>query len=305
MASGLYIGGDWGTSHLRLRLCAGDGRVLDERRGAGVAAVHDGGFAAVFDGLSADWTEEHGALPALLCGMVGSTLGWVDAGYADCPASARQLAARSVSLRAGAIHIIPGLACRNRLNAPDVMRGEETQILGALLDTPSLHEGRQLLCLPGTHTKWALLEDGSTREFITAPTGELYALLCQHSVLVRGADPTGASDAAFDQALAQVRAQPGVDLLHQIFQCRSRSVRGELAAIDAAAFLSGLLIAHDCAGALQLFAQATHGVVHVIGSAQVNARYCRALQALGITAVAIDGDRAVQAGLLHLHRLIA
>ena len=173
-----FIGGDWGTSHLRLFLCDGQGALLDSRTGPG-AAEASGHFSDVFASLAAHWEGSLGTLPAVLCGMVGSSIGWVQAPYVVCPAIPEEIADACVLLRGGNVHIIPGLSCRNRFDAPDFLRGEETQILGALHLAPILRHGRWLICLPGTHTKWALLEDGVVlvdfKRFRTG-TGEREAL---------------------------------------------------------------------------------------------------------------------------------
>jgi len=274
-----FIAGDWGTSHLRLCLCDRDGRILESADGPGAAAAA-GAFEPILDELLSAWcpNRPHGPqLPIVLSGMVGSSIGWLPAPYVDCPARLEQLAAGCVSPRGG-VSIVPGLSCRNRYRAPDVMRGEETQILGALSLEPGLRRGRKLLCLPGTHTKWALLMEGTVAEFLTSPTGELFALLREHSVLLRDAAlparkgalpghdqadmpdesvPLGAAEfdaAAFSEGLAQFLRFPEAPLLHRLFECRARRLSGELGALGSADFLSGLLIASDVNGALRLLA---------------------------------------------------
>ncbi|HKE44443.1 MAG TPA: 2-dehydro-3-deoxygalactonokinase, partial [Steroidobacteraceae bacterium] len=173
MGRAALVAGDWGTSHLRLTLCDATGSVLDTASGPGASEAR-GRFAEIFDSLIAGWTREHGELRALLSGMVGSSFGWISAPYLPCPVSTDTLAGACAVLREGSVRIIPGVSCRNRLDAPDFMRGEETQILGALQLNPSLRKGRHLLCLPGTHTKWVLIANGSLLDFITATTGELF-----------------------------------------------------------------------------------------------------------------------------------
>ena len=125
-----FIAGDWGTSNLRLALCDEDGQVLEQRKGPG-AAESRGKFAETLDALSSDWRGAHGELPILLCGMVGSAFGWREAPYLACPAQTQELVDALVSPRAD-VHIVPGMKCTNPLGAPDVMRGEETQLLGAM-----------------------------------------------------------------------------------------------------------------------------------------------------------------------------
>src|SRR5262249_39761769 len=142
---------------------------------------------ATVRGLIGEWLGTYGPLPLVLCGMAGSRNGWKEAAYIPCPAGSDALRASLLRFHDGelAVSIVPGGSCTNRLGAPDVMRGEETQIAGALALRPDLAEGRHLLCLPGTHTKWAYVENGRLSDFLTAMTGELFALLRDHSMLAK------------------------------------------------------------------------------------------------------------------------
>jgi 2-dehydro-3-deoxygalactonokinase len=302
-----FLAGDWGTSHLRLSLCDAAGLALESVSGPGAAAA-SGRFAEVFSELTAPWRRQHGRLPAVLCGMVGSNFGWLQAPYVHCPAQLAQIAAGCVSPPGEAVHIVPGLACRNRHAAPDFLRGEETQILGALQLEPALRRGRQLLCLPGTHTKWVLLEQGAVVEFMTAPTGELFAILSAHSVLVRKAAAgetmlAQATGDAFELGLDQFNAFPQAQLLHRLFECRSRMLAGELPAESTAAFLSGLLIASDVGGALPLLAAGDGDArAWLIGTPQLTALYAAGLARRQCEARQIDGARAALAGLSEVYQ---
>jgi 2-dehydro-3-deoxygalactonokinase len=289
MDEGAFIAGDWGTSHLRLFLCDVQGKVLDSATGPGVSGSN-GRCAEIFDSLTSKWGT---AAPAVLCGMVGSNIGWIQAPYASCPASLADIADRSVRVREGRIHIVPGLSCRNHFDAPDFMRGEETQILGALALEPALRQGRQLLCLPGTHTKWALLNDGVVTGFLTAPAGELFNLLSTQSVLVRERGDVTAD--VFRTGVEQFGRFPKAQLLHRLFECRSRTLAGELAPRDAAAFLSGLLVASDIAGAFETLGEIT--AVHLIGSPNLTQLYAAGLAHRQCNSNATDGSDAVLAGL--------
>jgi 2-dehydro-3-deoxygalactonokinase len=233
--------------------------------------------------------------------MVGSNIGWVQAPYAPCPATLAEIAAHSASLRDGRIRIVPGLSCRNRFEAPDFMRGEETQILGAQALTPGLRQGRQLLCLPGTHTKWALLGAGVVTEFLTAPTGEVFNLLSNHSVLVR--ERGEVTDDAFRNGLEQFARFPRAQLLDRLFECRSRSLAGELASRDATAFLSGLLVASDIAGALETLGELP--AVHLIGSPNLTRLYAAGLRQRHCKSNAIDGSAASLAGLAQIRKQLS
>ena len=298
-----FIAGDWGTTHLRLFLCDADGTALDHRSGPGTVDSA-GRFATVLASQTAAWETQHGRLPAVLCGMVGSSIGWVQAPYVPCPARPEQIAAACTAIDNGRVHIVPGLSCHNRFGAPDLLRGEETQLLGAL----SQLDPRQLVCLPGTHTKWVVVEEGQVRDFFTAPTGELFALLRDHSVLVRppqGSDPATETQ-AFNKAVASVAAQPDAQILHRLFECRSRPLSADLPPTAAAAYLSGLLIASDVHGALRALSNtfAPSSVV-LIGTPQLTKSYATACATLGLHTTQIDGATAALAGLTEIHHRLS
>jgi 2-dehydro-3-deoxygalactonokinase len=295
-----FIAGDWGTSRLRLFGCGGDGVVLAKAEGPGIAEA--GGRAAeIFAALAADWDAN---LPALLCGMVGSTIGWREAPYCPCPAAPDAIAQAALRFDAPTsdgggrdIAIIPGLSCTNASGLFDVMRGEETQLLGALRLKPELAHGRHLFCLPGTHAKWALVEDGVVIRFQTALSGELFALLSQHSVLARGAGAASPAHAAFGAGVAASRNEAG--LLHLLFSTRSRQLSGEIPQEEAASYLSGLIVGAEVAAALRLFAP--DGPVVLVCAPALAALYEAVLGIHKLSANVLDGDAAVLAGLVFLH----
>ncbi len=311
-----FIAGDWGTTHLRLFLCDSEGTALESRRGPGVAES-GGRFADLFKTETAAWEARHGTLPAVLCGMVGSSLGWIQAPYVPCPARLEQIAAacgvipehllQGRRASAAGIHVVPGLSCQNRLGAPDVLRGEETQLLGAISVLEPMRTGRQLVCLPGTHTKWVILEDGEVRDFLTAPTGELFALLRDHSVLVRGANHADLDPEAFNRALASVAQQRDAQMLHRLFECRSRPLRGEFPGADASAYLSGLLIGSDVTGALRVLSSGGFEprTVVLIGAPQLTELYATACAAVGLHTRELDGVEAALAGLTQIYRRLS
>jgi 2-dehydro-3-deoxygalactonokinase len=298
MSEAAFIAGDWGTSRLRLYLCDGRGSVLARGEGEG-ASVPDcaGRFAAAVAG----WDKAHGILPAVLGGMVGSTIGWKEVPYLRCPARPQAIAGAALRFEAGgrAIAILPGISCIGRTGAPDVMRGEETQILGALRLHPGMARGRQLFCLPGTHAKWVAVEDGAVMDFQTALSGELFELLRRHSVLARDGGDVDAGSPALQRGLEFVRANSGIDLLHLLFSTRARVVTGEMAKGEAASYLSGLVLGKDIATALSLFHP--EGPVHLIGTPQLTALYGGVLKTYDVSSAVIDGDAAALAGLVHAH----
>jgi 2-dehydro-3-deoxygalactonokinase len=304
VSSPAFIAGDWGTSNLRLALCDEHGKVLELRRGPG-AAESRGKFPETLDALGAEWRAAHRELPVLLCGMVGSAFGWREAPYLACPAQTSELADALVSPRPG-VHIVPGMKCTNPLGAPDVMRGEETQLLGARAATPGagIDSGKKLVCMPGTHTKWVALFDGIVQEFLTVPTGELFALLSEHSVIVRDkTTPIEHRAADFERGLVGARRHPETPVLHKMFQARTLRLDQQLSPEGAASWMSGLLIGTDVAGALRLFDSASpHDPVYVIGTPELGQAYSAALASFGRAAQIVDGGATAFAGLAQLYR---
>jgi 2-dehydro-3-deoxygalactonokinase len=297
MSRAAFIAGDWGTSRLRLYLCDEDGHVLARAEGEG-ASVPDcaGRFAAAVK----PWDHAHGQLPALLSGMVGSTIGWREVPYLKCPAKPAAIAAAALrfDVDGRAIAILPGLSCMATIGAPDVMRGEETQILGALRLHPELGRGRHVICLPGTHAKWVALEDGAVVTFQTALSGELFELLRRHSVLARDGGEVAVND-AFLRGLEFAKANEKADLLYLVFSTRARVVTGEMPKSDAASYLSGLIVGKDVGTAAALFDLGAS--VPLVCAPSLTALYARALAAYDVKATAIDGDQASLSGLILAH----
>jgi 2-dehydro-3-deoxygalactonokinase len=295
--SSLFIAGDWGTSRLRLALCDGD-RVIDRKAGPGAVGAGIKHEDVLFE-LIQSWLAEHDAVPVLLCGMVGSRNGWVEAPYAPCPADVDDLRRLLVRFeaRGAAIAIVPGLSGVSPRSAPDVMRGEETQIIGALADHPELASGSHLLALPGTHTKWVRVEEGRIVTFQTALTGEMFALLRDHSTLAKaGGAAAGAAGGGFAAGLARHAQRPAGGLLQEFFEVRSRQLLDGWTPAYALDFLSGLLIAADVEGARALIGAPDQRVV-MIGEEQLNERYSQALNRLGVASRALSGEACALSGL--------
>lgn len=235
---------DWGTSSLRAYLMAADGQVLASRSsGQGIMALGDLTFPQVLAATAGDWARAHGPLPVLLSGMVGSRQGWVEAPYARCPAGLPDLAAALAEVPAqpgfGPIAIVPGVL-KDDEAAPDVIRGEEVEVLGALARL-GLADG--LFVLPGTHSKWVRVEAGRITTFATYMTGEVYAALRGHTILGRLMEEGAFSAVGF---LRGVEAAAELDgpgaLLGRLFSLRALGLTGRLEAADSADMLSGLLI---------------------------------------------------------------
>lgn len=295
MAKPAYVAVDWGTSSFRLWLIGHDGGILAERRsGEGMTTAASVGFATVLanhlEALSAP-TE----LPVIVCGMAGARQGWIEAGYIDVPAALSMIpfaAARVPSAKAD-IRILPGLAQRDRAH-PDVMRGEETQLLGALAD---LSDGKSLVCMPGTHSKWVYVADGMVTRFSTFMTGELFDAVTRHTVLSHSIADAGAidgNDAPFREAVTGVVRNPSA-ATNLLFGARSGMLLHGLSPAEAKALISGTLIGLEIAGALDAAEPGTP--VTLIASGSLGALYESALDAAGVEPVIVDADAAVRAGL--------
>lgn len=292
--SGYTVVGDWGTSNLRL-FRVEDGRIVARRDGPGIGAVGRSAEAAFADTVG-PWLADGTPLSITLCGMVGARDGWVEAPYADCPADAASWRAAAIGFdwRGAPIAIMAGLACTGADGIPDVMRGEETQIFGACARTPALAQGRRLIVLPGTHSKWALVQDGRVLAFRTVPTGELFALLRDRSTLGPKDAVGDAAQEATGFAEGLARAGEGA-VLARLFAARAMRLRAGRSADWALGYLSGLLIGGEIADARALL-QADDGVT-LIGDARLADRYARALAAQGVESQRLDGDVCALAGL--------
>lgn len=300
MDQSIVIVGDWGGSRLRLWLRQGKS-VIHRRDGPGVTALTESPEKTFLD-LVGDWREarpEH----AMLCGMVGSRMGWIEAPYAPCPATPAEVAASAVCIEADGlpVRITPGLSCINPLGGPDVMRGEETQIFGALSLDAALRAGRHLLVLPGTHNKWVVVEDGRIVTFLTAPVGETFALLKARSTLGAGGGSLAEGSASgFALGLARIAEQGAARLTHLLFETRARQLLDAMSPADAMGLLSGLLIGADVAAARDWFGPLSAATV--IGDGALARLYVEALAAVGAVASIVDGDAAVLAGLSMITR---
>ena len=280
---------DWGTSSLRGALIENGNvaEVAEERTFArGILTVEPGGFPAVFESCFGDWMTPDAL--CLIAGMAGSQQGWLEAPYCPCPAGFNDVAARLAWIVPERIAIVPGLSI-DTSGIPDVMRGEETQIFGAL-QLLDLNNAR--LVLPGTHSKWATVTDSRITHFSSWMTGEFYALLRQHSILARtlpAAEPPHDA-AAFEQGVTY--ALRGEGLLHTAFSVRTLALFKRMAADALPSYLSGLVIGEELRGQhLQ-----RGDTVIVMGAEALAARYEQALTLLGVSCRQV-GSQATWQGL--------
>ncbi len=255
MYAARLIGVDWGSTGLRIFLIGADGVLLATRSAAQGASVLKGAgaFAEALNQLAGDWLQFRGnteqCLPVVACGMVGSQHGWQEVAYVHCPADAGQLAAGLSKVNGVSLQIAPGLMFSSDALPPDVMRGEETQILGALHLQPAL-AAAACIVMPGTHSKWAQIKEAQVQGFATHMTGELFAVLRQHSVLGRlipseATEVAEQTNSAFLAGVDAARDDGKLGLGHQLFAVRTLGLTGQLSNDALADYLSGLLIGHE------------------------------------------------------------
>lgn len=295
---------DWGSTRLRGWLLGEGGVVLAERSSDAGASQISGGaaaFDAALQALAGDWLDGRQA-PALACGMVGSAHGWREAPYVPCPAALDHLHEHLACVTTGAgsvLHIVPGLLDTPAGGTPDVMRGEETQLVGLLATNPALAASSTVL-MPGTHSKWVQVAQGRVTGFRTRMTGEVYTLLRQHSVLAR-LMPAPGPDAwhadAFDAGVDSARRGEGRDLPGQLFAVRTLGLTGRLAPAALPDYLSGLLIGHELEAGLATRAAA----LALVGEPALCRRYTHALRRFGVAPDCVAANTA-HAGLWHLSR---
>ncbi|WNW10819.1 2-dehydro-3-deoxygalactonokinase [Pseudomonas sp. DTU_2021_1001937_2_SI_NGA_ILE_001] len=303
---------DWGTTSLRAYRLGAEGRVLEGRSlSAGIMQLPTtgsssvSGFDLALEQAIGDWLQADPQLPVIACGMVGSAQGWREAAYQSTPASLHALSAALTvvrSRRGHDVHIIPGVIQASVL--PNVMRGEETQVLG-VLEAWGQHAGPLLIGLPGSHSKWVRVEQGRIVHFDTFMTGEVYAALCAHTLLGRTMAPTtGFDEVAFDRGVAVARAAEGVaGPLATIFSTRTLGLTGQLSGSAQVDYLSGLLIGHELAGLCALLRAPDVPLPEVVlvGSDALCKRYQRALQVFQFPAVTLV-EQATERGLWQVAR---
>ncbi|EZP32106.1 2-dehydro-3-deoxygalactonokinase [Pseudomonas sp. RIT288] len=309
---------DWGTTSLRAYKLAAGGMVLEQRAlSSGIMqlpktprVINGGecadGFELAFEEACGDWLDAQPDLPVIACGMVGSAQGWREVAYCETPANVANLGnslQTLVSLRGTRVHIVPGVIQRSRL--PNVMRGEETQVLGVLQNLPAEAGGDLLIGLPGSHSKWVEVVEGRITHFDTFMTGEVFAVLSEHSILGRTQQQGATFDGvAFDRGVQVALSADGeLGVLSTLFSARTLGLTGELAPTAQVDYLSGLMIGHELA-ALAIVQRRRRNSVHLpsiilIGNAQLCARYGRALDACGFARVTL-AEQATERGLWQL-----
>ncbi len=290
-APGAFVAVDWGTSSFRSWLMTAGGEAIAESRGSeGMLHCVASGFAPVLRHHLARLGAPDG-IPVLICGMAGARQGWREPPYLKTPTRLDALHEGAIRIDAsGDTRILPGIA-QARADRPDVMRGEETQLLGV---TEPDFAG--LICIPGTHSKWIRIEQGHVVEFSTYMTGELFSVISQHSILAHAVEtdgPSAVDNEPFREGLAAALAAPS-GLTASLFRLRAAQLLGFEQRADGTARLSGLLIGSEIADVLH-----RHGArpLRLIGAGQLGRLYEAALKAQGFDVTAVDAEEASRLGL--------
>lgn len=293
---------DWGTSSFRLWRLDEAGRVVGERRSEeGLIAAGAIGFSKVLEGhLAALGAPDD--LPVVACGMIGARSGWAEAAYLETPVHLSEIARRATPVPSARrpVAILPGI-CQRSTATPDVMRGEETKLLGLGTDADGL------VAMPGTHTKWARIEAGRLTGFSTVMTGEIFAHMRagERSVLrgaVEDAEPVSAGDPSFLAAVGESLAAPELTT-NRLFGLRAGWLIEGWSPTNVLARLSGLLIGLEIAGAARIHGDLS-GTTLISGGPSSDL-YAAALSAAGFADIRrVDADTAVLAGLSIAARLI-
>ncbi|MBU1294591.1 MAG: 2-dehydro-3-deoxygalactonokinase [Gammaproteobacteria bacterium] len=302
-----FIAVDWGTTNLRAFLMNQDGHIQAQRDSdRGMLKLGSAEFESVLSDLLGDWLTSD--LTIYMAGMVGSRGGWQEVPYQQCPIKLEDLSEHLFWLTTSLpnkVAIVPGLRGTGVAGLLDVMRGEETQLLGALdwLEEQGRADESPIFCLPGTHCKWAQITEGKVTQFSTSITGELFARLNDESSLVKGLPKSDQlNEEAFKKGV-QASLQAG-GILHHLFSARSRFVCGELAADEVRDYLSGVVIGHDVNDTLEALKVVSLEVpkspVLIIGSEALSERYALALSSRDLTSEFLAANEASIRGLKRL-----
>lgn len=293
MADHSCIAVDWGSTNRRAWALDADGGALAERSdAAGLLAIKERRFAESLETFLRDWLTP--GVPVVMAGMVGSRMGWVEVPYLAAPAPLADLA-RNL-MKAGRIAdsdcwIVPGMNL-DGAEQPEVMRGEECQMLGALL---RLGRSDGVFLTPGTHSKWARVTDGKLIDFRTYITGEMFNLLRQSGTLAQLMTGDGEDEAAFARGVNATG--PDTELLNRVFSARSLALFGRLGSGEVASYLSGLLVGTEMRDALAAWPDLARTGVTCIGSAGMLARYGACAGLLGLDLHGIDNEDVLPAAL--------
>jgi 2-dehydro-3-deoxygalactonokinase len=297
-----FLAGDWGGTHVRAWVLDENDRILrHDAFDFGVNQMAPGEAPKRFEEVRRKLGAER--LPALLCGAIGSNVGWTTAPYVDCPADVKAAAKALARVPASnpPVWIVPGVRCESITPpTPDVLRGEETQAFGWMAEDPARSRGRWLVCHPGTHSKWMRLENGRITRFVSAFSGETFELFNLYSIL-KTKPPYTDDQAAFEAGVAA--AGDGGGLLSRLYAARGRVAGAGADTATTPSFVSGVLIGSECASVPGFVGAEPGETIQVIGGERLRRDYGRVLEGQGWKVQRHDGEDAALAGLIEIHRL--
>ncbi|MFT5294314.1 MAG: 2-dehydro-3-deoxygalactonokinase [Colwellia sp.] len=299
---------DWGTSHLRAYLCQlstdDQLQLIDTKFALGVTKSDNNFEAQLFNCID-EWVTKFGKLPIKMAGQIGSSIGWKETSYLTCPVSPDDIAnsCLTFSCRGHEISIVPGVSCLLGNDYHDVMRGEELQVLGWLNLQASNQQGKYMLCLPGTHTKWVLVENGKIVLFKTAMTGELFDLLNNQSVLIQTPN-NKFNEGAFRKGVKYSLNSELGSFSHSVFSVRSNQLFGKLKQDEASSYLSGFLIASDVRAAINASEWDLSSLknVIIIGAKQLSHYFSTVLAMHNVPSVIYDDKLTIISGFSKLNQ---
>ncbi|CAI1078369.1 2-dehydro-3-deoxygalactonokinase [Serratia ficaria] len=284
-----FIAIDWGSTNLRAWRYEQGACVDSLQSEAGVTRLGGRTPQRVFSELMARWAEP---LPVVMAGMIGSNAGWLQVPYLPCPTRLPEVARRLTAVEPALPYqawIIPGISVEREDNC-NVMRGEETQLIGAYAERPAA-----LYVMPGTHSKWVRMEGDALVDFRTLMTGELHHLLLHQSLIGAGLGAQQADARAFSRGL-----EAGVNdghLVQRLFETRAAHLLGRLEKSAVSDWLSGLLIGSEVAQMQRQYPLPAGAELTLIGNPRLGERYAQAMNKVGIRHRFLDGDRAFQSGI--------
>ena len=292
---------DWGTTNLRAWAMGAGGATLDRRESnRGLLAVEGGRFSEALAEVCGDWLAGRQRLPVVMSGMVGSKSGWKEVPYLVAPIALDELAKHLCpveTLPSITARIVPGVRFDDPAQ-PDVMRGEETQILGAL---QALGTDDGVFLLPGTHAKWAIVEARRLVAFRTYMTGEVYGLLRRHGTLCQLMEGEVPDDAAFRQGVLRAISPDAGDLLHSLFSVRTLGLLGRISRQDLAGYMSGLMIGTEMRdGLMWLSANGKPRIAVGVGSPAMLEAYRVAALLSGLEFSTLDSETVTPRALLSI-----
>jgi 2-dehydro-3-deoxygalactonokinase len=301
---GSFVGINWGSSNLRAYLIDEEGITIDViERSAGVTTLDKSGIVSELNQIRKTWPNTEATY---LSGMIGSPSGWKEAPYVQCQVGLKSIADELIGADIGehSVSIVPGVRCVTGWGDPDIMRGEEMEILGLLSLEPGLNQQDSFMVLPGTHTKWAITSSGEIKEFFTSMSSEIFDHLSRAGLLSSVMTKEAEADASFIAGVTR-GAKDGAALGRLLFGVRAKVIGGNLDIGQSASYARGLLIGAEIADALRLMPGLRRmDEIPLLGNAKLCRLYKFALKEFGIGARPVDTGRVIVAGYFSLHRIL-